>query len=992
MTFSRRQRLEAVAGVAYVCVTLVGCVAYLSILSESFGNDLWWPHHNTTGYDAFLIDVVNQALTSQGKGGFDLLAPEAMIAKAYTAPSSATTIYPPYIHHVVYTHFTSPAVVIPYLRQLSAYWSMRINVVYCWVDFNRTFEIAFSLGRQNRCRERYANDGGVYMEAVLRNQQWKAYTDMWSTDGNYFNVGIQQALEESVVGRAVLASIASGAATTTVADEVEYWHAHDIRRFEMLWQNRWLTAIAETITLSNAIGMRQELTIKSQRLLAGSWSSQPMSWMPIQQNFNAMILNRSLVRGSSRYYGGNVSGLPAISWETYRGLVDVNGNLRGQMAVLHEHVGPYFNIDTRFVPVLPALAVAYAGFHRALFDALEASPTALRQFAALSTVSLAPVPAAWVGYDYYGGNPMCQLGSATPFIQESFNFFDDCSQPTRLTADVSPTALLFAAVAMNASKSSLTSLCALDSATGDCRLAVATATAFLTSLELSTLDLESAVDAAAAAIKASNVGFMQFGFRNGSYTLLRQPLLEVNNTAWSALGWCFLVEWAQGTREVMAFEGDVATLVLISSAYSGQAYVTSDRPMPDATAAIYYAVVVTTVLLGTVGVFTVIYAFHINYHVTGRNLFFFNRIVGSVWIGRPILVLRGLSALFILSTSQLALVSTHGSARFVFAPRPWWATTLIAGEATWLTYVINDLLFLFWPTTTRFYAPLSSILTWLVLIVVEFSSPVNATLALDRQCRAVDMDAGVVCSSGLLEVGSPSRLLLLLGLQLFTVGVAIAVGYLYTINRVTNVQDTCLLLSGIGAAMLTPVQPDSNNYDAVSCVLCGLVPFSYRKRRLVFHLTLWIFLRDAITKTHCNLSRVSCVGLATRSVHVGPPTSPHIGPYLPRQVERLHGAKDLKAVIGCMFMVCAIGGSISYFEVAKENLANDFFWAGFNVTGAHAFFATWLNEQLLLGMKTATLDASGPSVSLLRAFREPAASVASVSTYGTIFQQKELNT
>ncbi|KDO16484.1 hypothetical protein SPRG_17993, partial [Saprolegnia parasitica CBS 223.65] len=51
---------------------------------------------------------------------------------------------------------------------------------------------------------------------------------------------------------------------------------------------------------------------------------------------------------------------------------------------------------------------------------------------------------------------------------------------------------------------------------------------------------------------------------DGNYTLLIQPLLEAE---FAFYGWALLLDWVYGRREVVSFEGDDLTLVLISDAY-----------------------------------------------------------------------------------------------------------------------------------------------------------------------------------------------------------------------------------------------------------------------------------------------------------------------------------------------------------------------------------------------------------------------------------------
>ncbi|KAF0695508.1 Aste57867_13678 [Aphanomyces stellatus] len=54
---------------------------------------------------------------------------------------------------------------------------------YCWVDLDHAFEVAHTTARQQRCVDRYAHDGAVYMETVLLNQVWDDYLATYGGDG-----------------------------------------------------------------------------------------------------------------------------------------------------------------------------------------------------------------------------------------------------------------------------------------------------------------------------------------------------------------------------------------------------------------------------------------------------------------------------------------------------------------------------------------------------------------------------------------------------------------------------------------------------------------------------------------------------------------------------------------------------------------------------------------------------------------------------------------
>ncbi|KDO27158.1 hypothetical protein SPRG_07865 [Saprolegnia parasitica CBS 223.65] len=994
---SPRQRLEALLGVTYMVLSVLGGLAYLCVLAQSSSNALWWPNYNASGYEAFLIDLVNQILPVDPSGSWDLRRPDAMVRKTYDASVGAMTrIYPPYIHSLlVSSRLTSPAFVIPKLRALTPFWSMRINVPTCWVDFNQTFEMALTIARQLRCARRYRHNAAVYLEAVGRNQVWSDYMAMWGTPGSYFDVAVQQGLSASAAGRTWLADVSIASRTTTIADEVAYWQSHHLTTFELQWQNRWLTSISETLTLTNVFGFHEALPLKVHPLVAGSWSSQTMNWMPIQVAFNAMILNRSMVRGTARYFGINATELPAINFETYRGLADAHGQLVGQAALFHATIGPYFNVDTRVFPMVPELSSAYNTFYTALFERLDASKELLKAFQAVSPLQLAPLPASWRNAThYFGGNPMCTHGAPTAFVQAPFSFFDDCNHLRPFTVHFQPVTLLFALLAANAT---LPEICALQTNVEPlaCSDALAASISVLADLALPASVL-AAIDRARPALDAAQISLMQFAQRrsaNASWALLTAPLVShAMSRGWLFYGWGLLLEWATGSREVVSFEGNHATLVLISDAYTGEPFVMSNnKPLDDATRVLYYLVVYSAGMLAIIGLYSALYAIRLRFHLLGRNLFFFNRIAGSIWVGWPTLVLRGLSAILMLSTSQLSLVQVGDYRRLVFAPRPLWQTLLVAGEATWVLYVVTDILLVSLPhqETVRVYGPLGSLGAFIVLVGFEMSSPIQATLSLQRDCTMQNLDYAISCTAGALLVGDKARLGTLVGAQLVVLFIAMAATYALRrrTHRATALKDVSLLLSGLPAALLTPAHAQTDKYDAVSCVLCGIVPFTWRKRREVFHLISWGVLQDTIARSHCNLSRVSAIGLSSRAA-MASPCMHRLGPRLPRRLGLLERGKYVKVALGGCFMVVAITSSISYLQVAKANLANDFFWATFEMTTTHSFFGSWLNEQLVLRVADSALDATHGRLNLLGT---NIATVSATTTYGATLAYGELS-
>ncbi|KDO27152.1 hypothetical protein SPRG_07859 [Saprolegnia parasitica CBS 223.65] len=997
--------LGATTSLLYVLTSLACCVYYTSLLQPSFANDLWWAGYNVSGYQAFLIDLCNQFLMTNANGSLDVLSASAIVPKTYSTIDAFTSIYTPYMHDVLLGELTSIEYAVPHLRTLSTYWSMRMNVQHCWVDFNKTFEMAHTLLRQERCERRYRANAAVYLEAILRNQPWDAYLALWAGNGLRFNVAIQRGLQETMGGRSFLAQMATAANTTSVADELAYWRSYNLSIFELQWQSRWQPGVSETIKVSNALGIQQSFTLKALDQVMGPWSSQNMFWMPLNDLFNGMTMNRSFVRGTSRHFATNISAsLPAINLETYRGMADSRGNLVGKAWVFHTFLGPYLSSDIRYKLRPAPLVTAYNRFQEVVFTHLATSTARFESFSSLPVVVLTPTPSRWqANYTFYGGDPMCILGMGTSYVQQSFDFYDDCSQKIPLSVQLPPMSLLFALLAASTTSRtfSIHAICALSTTPDPCVSMLSVASSWLQELPIPDQILLM-LESLPPVLQATDTSFMQFAkASNGSWVLLQQPLLSARDDPWTFYGWCFAADWATGIRQAASFEGDVSSIVLLSNAYTSQHYVTSGQPLETATRMVYYSVVASSVCLVSVGGLALLYTLYSRFHITGRNLLCFNRLVGSVWAGRQLMLMRGTSAILILSTAQPKLVAQFGHSRLVASARSVWETGIVAGEATWVSYCLQEYLVIALPTAlTRLYGPWTNALTWLTIVVLDISSPVQTTIELNRACVGGDMDYGLLCTAGAISIGSLSRLLLLFGLQVGLVLILIMLIYGYQhasccmsfggeCEANDKYDDASLLMSGMSRALVVPEEATKHLYDAVTCVLCGLLPLRLRGRRRIFDLKLWSFLPDTISTTrHHTVSPEHCMVVPARPIQMPPPPTLDL---IKTAVDSRRRWSVASALLGLFYMVCVIASSVSYFEISKVNLANDLYWPHFNVTGAHAFFANWLNEQLILRASIQNIALDDPSINLLGSFAAPTAYVSTVHNYGTWLQHSELS-
>ncbi|KDO29408.1 hypothetical protein SPRG_05945 [Saprolegnia parasitica CBS 223.65] len=224
-------RCRVLLGVAYLALSMGCSLLYVQVLTVSFANDLWWSHYNATGYEAFLVDVANDALQTRPNGALDVL--HAPMDKRYSADASTTTFFATYARRLALVELTTLEYAVTNLRALGALWVPYMNVQHCWVDFNRTFEVAHTTARQERCERNYRRNAAVYLEATLRNVVWDDFIATWGGASGMFTIAIQLALEETAAGRRWLQSTATARASTRVDAEVAYWSAHHLVRFQL---------------------------------------------------------------------------------------------------------------------------------------------------------------------------------------------------------------------------------------------------------------------------------------------------------------------------------------------------------------------------------------------------------------------------------------------------------------------------------------------------------------------------------------------------------------------------------------------------------------------------------------------------------------------------------------------------------------------------------------------------------------------------------------
>ncbi|KAF0684670.1 Aste57867_23390 [Aphanomyces stellatus] len=974
-------------GCAYLVASLSSSLYYLVLVQPSFANDLWWATYSAYGAQALTVDLFNALLTTRSVGSVDLLA--ITIDKVYESDTT-TEMYPTYPRRLALLDCTSIDYAVVNLRSLSAVWFGYMSTQYCWVDLAREFEIAHTEARQARCSDRYSANGAMYLETVLRNQVWSEFIQNYGGDGGMFTISIQSRLELVPSGQRWLETTSLARATTTVDQEVVYWRAKSVTHFQLQWQNGWQTGVGETILVENALGLRQTLSLKSMTFERGSYLSSNFYWGVLNDWFYLATVNSTLVRSATNSFTHST-----VTFESLLGLQDSAGNYVAQIESFRTRVGPFMSVDTFYIAVPPALVALNVELDALLRRVLLTSPSLQEQFDAIPATTWTLTPPSWANSNwlFYGGNPMCLDGGPLPYVQETFGFSDTCTHQVPLSVAMDKYSAMFAALSQPNALVDPSPVCKTQS-TSD-----AVCRRYLGALgqvtgSISTVDSLTTLPRALDAVTGLNLSIMQFATQvdGTNWTMLCQPVLDTKIPAWNFFGVVFLFDWVHGKREVVSFEGDVASLVLVSAADASQPFRVTANSITDASRllfvlAVYMTCILSLVCLGCIG--AVVFYKH---HTHGPNLFWFNRIVSSIWVGRSLVLVRGATAILVLSTTQLTLMATTANrSRFAFVPRPWGATLVLAGEATWILYAVEDFLSVL-TTTSKVYGPLSCALAWCSLVVLELMWPVMPSAALDRVCVATNMDQALVCTSGRLQVGRLERIQLVLTLLALSILVTLVPVVVHRWHRREDAPPRHLL--GIADYFLAhsrqPTHATSRwSLDNVSCLLAGLVPITWHHTQFTFDVKLWLWRTDEAATT----TDVATKSFAFHSHRIeSRPDTALAMANISSSSNQTSCFQRVGVILGLVYAVGSIVGSVSYLELSRIALANDFFWATFNMTGTHAFMANWLNQQLVLGVNNTTFEWHGDEINQDGAFvGRTSVVVPSPATFGGWMQYSELN-
>ncbi|RHY26598.1 hypothetical protein DYB32_008466, partial [Aphanomyces invadans] len=725
----------AMAVMASVGITL----AYMTILDSYVQNDYFWTHFNETGAQTFVADVFNAQLWTaapgpDGRPPLDLFSIDVAIAKDYSAPHTSTTIQASRNRRIATEELHDIAFAIPALRAQSIRKSARSLTCPCWLDFDRRWEVAYTTKRQRRCHARYADNGAAYLEAMLRNTDWTKWYIMW---GSGFEAAYGGALRELLGGAAWLEQTTTALATTAVDAEIEWWTRHNVSRYTIAWHNHYEIGFDDSVILRNAVST---FSIPLHHVVSqeGLWTSYLASAGLWNGCYFAVEANVSLVRGASNSLHSRPDAVSPELWTG--GYPDTAWSV-----LLHDTVGPIGSIDILYVQPPRAFLDLHSDMSKALLLRLQDS--SVPSMPAPTHLDMVPTPWRKQGMLFAGGNPLCYTGATRLYVQQSIGFDDGCIDPyPPMAVDATSFNTILALWLVEQSHGNNASHADMCLSTGShaqpaCNSAISLGRSFLAnSMAFSTLEASAtSISQAVQAVEDLHVELMQYASYNGTPLVLRQSLLDKHDLSWSFFGWLHLLDWAQGVREVLAIEGDEATMVLISKQYAAQSFVADPLATPMRFAfALWVLLWYMNVVMFAVVMLAVASA--VPSKLPWRHWMVMHRVAGVVWIGRPLLILRGLTAMALLSTSKVQLVAHHGFTSLAVTPRSAWETCVIAGEAVWLTYSINDILSLATGMHTLRCGVINAGLVWTFYVVLDLLHPVMPSVSTRRRCVSHNME------------------------------------------------------------------------------------------------------------------------------------------------------------------------------------------------------------------------------------------------------------
>ncbi|KAF0726615.1 hypothetical protein Ae201684_015236 [Aphanomyces euteiches] len=895
---------------------------YLTILDANMTNDFWWRQFNTTGGQTFLSDLFNSRLIMNKSGDFNFCEDSSTVLKDYSVPTTFIDVRPSVARRILFDAFPLD-VAVNTIRKNSFYENIYTIIAYCWVDFGRQFEMAQTAKRQLRCAKNRATNAAVYLEALLRNVNM---TDLsTSSIGILMNTTILSPMMSDAKGQ-VWINAWMNRRPTSIAEEVSLWDQQGLTHYSIQFQNRFQYGIDDSIDVVNAVGISKSLKITSIPYVhrgITAWTTRninPAIWNDIITcaNFGCDLV---------RNFNHTLETL-GFTWdEAYLSYTSSPG-----IDLMRATIGPFSNWDTTYVAIPSSVVDLVSAFREILYNQWKSDPMFQNILGAISPATIDIVPSGWSGFNmtYHGGSPYCApFLSPSPFVQQSFSFEDSCQFPKPFTFTVDKFNTVFASALVSLSQNRLRTICARSIAhENDCTNTLQTILSVLPKVDISSLT--SKIHLSIDAVTQLNIQFMQMATQNTTNVVLYQSLLSDPRDDWCLFGWIAVYDWVDGLREVINFEGDKGNFTLLSAQNTYLQMAANPLELSQ-TASWYFwnSAIYVSVLTSAMVCVVFMYAITIKFDVEGWNLFQFNRVFGSVWIGRPLLLFRGVTAIIVLSTSTATLSTSNSATYFLNFQMPIIERLIVTGESLWILYVMHDFLLPLTSQYSRYYAPMSSLVAFAASFILSHTVPLKSQASTLRNCSITSFRHGVECTSGAVDIGSTSRIEIFLGIQIASlVGSYIAVRAYWYKSRMEAAPASNLLIPAAVDSYFVKGTETMWQLDSVACVLAGMLPL----KKILLDLKIWTVVRRRERSGHSFLgAQLSHKAVdATRGV-----------PILYSNRHAWFGGFSL------LYMASSIGSSYAFLEVTKSAMINDFWWASFDAN-TQVYLSNWFNQNLLL--------------------------------------------
>ncbi|KAH9133977.1 hypothetical protein AeRB84_020121, partial [Aphanomyces euteiches] len=487
---------------------------------------------------------------------------------------------------------------------------------------------------------------------------------------------------------------------TTVPEEAQVWLNAGMTKFATQWQNYKRLGVAESIFVKNAYGLAYPLTLKSSSgfFQFSAETTRKMQW-PLANDLSAIASNSSVIQGKSLIRTSPVFAYANTTPE--EALIDfglLSSPFGPCFSLVRNALGHFGSIAMRRIPT-PFLL-------RALY--IDSASSLTYQLVVLNCPSAESM--GWTDTrrrQFPLSSGSCPLGAQEFFVGDA----SDIMAATIVSPNVTASAV---------------------------------AQREFRNIRLIYLRPS---DASALFAQAQLVKFIvrdQIQIDNVQYiggiptSIGRVRFFDPTEVDLEFFTWLAVFDWAKGIREVVSFQGDNGTITALSSLSNLNQMTVNPREVP-VNISLYMRRLLqyfTGVML-SVACIVCLYIIGLKGQIEASNMLVFSRVASIVWIGRPLVILRALSAISILSTATLTLVRPMEGvvSYFESTSRAWYMIILAAGELVWMVYVVNDLFSVVTGPATPRYASRSFKTAWVAAILSAVLVPPRSQMSLSRECK-----------------------------------------------------------------------------------------------------------------------------------------------------------------------------------------------------------------------------------------------------------------